>query len=506
MQKYVVTLLVAVLLFFSACDRNTVKPELSELSSSSTDTPFVVPVFTTSSQEEATPESSVGIAPIMDGSSTMIESSTVSNVLSSSQSLNRGVSVIIDLPFSNNTHTMTSSMVPMSSDNMVPPVSQSSNVSSQSSIGNSSSVADLSSEGSISSSSSSESISSVISNSSGVSSSSQSVYSSSSSSIELKTFVFYADKFAGSDEFTALGHSTTWDSCSQVISNDASQGDSSVVHTMTKGGHAYVFDETKDFSNFSGGYLHLQIKTTSDAIIKLEWATHSKDSVFLRSYADLTDEWEKVVIPIDSFNGIDMSVLREAFAIIDVNGEREGIVAIDDIYYSTHGVSTYKNRVENRGYFAIEREPLEILTDSWYGTNFIDSIGRPKFWGNIEPYYTADRSDGERSIAFRIHKGGGYAMLFYAPKDMSYYEGGSLVLDVKSTTTLKTIQLEWDCGGSICVAWVLLDSYRTLNNIWETVSIPLSHFRGIDLRRMMVPFGTHNGGGTVYIDNVRWVK
>ncbi|MGL1936640.1 MAG: putative glycoside hydrolase [Fibrobacterales bacterium] len=487
MYNYLITPVLVTLFMLSACDRNVVKPELGETDDSAV-----------SSQAVAAQVSSSTILPDAGLSSTVVDLGGATHTSSSSQIVYPGVSIDIKSGSSSSVVQVSSATGSMSSVAVTSSNNQSSVATQVSSNVSSSSV--------MVSSSVIKALSSSVITPDGVSSSSS---SHSSSSMGPEIFVFYADKLGGSDEFTAIGHSFAWDNAPHVLSGDAPQGDSCVIHTIDWGGRAYKLNQKHDFSQFNGGYLHFQIKTASNAKIKLEWGREGKDSLYLREYADLTNEWEKVVIPLDSFKGINLKVLREAFAISYHREFTNGEIALDDIYFSTHGTATYKHRAKNEAMFSIERDTLQLITDNWYGTDSMDSISRPEFLGDIEANYSSNQ--GERSIGFTINHsiggGGGYSMSYHTPKDLSYYSGGSLVFDVKTAFPEKAIKLEWGTCGEKCSTWVDLRNYITQGNKWETITIPLNDFSGIDLQRMKVPFGIQNGpSGTVYIKNVRWVK
>ncbi|ACL69181.1 carboxypeptidase regulatory-like domain-containing protein [Halothermothrix orenii] len=129
---------------------------------------------------------------------------------------------------------------------------------------------------------------------------------------------------------------------------------------------------------------------------------------------------------------------------------------------------------------------------------------------------TTEITEGDSSIkvTYPGDNWGGIYVEISTPVDLSSYDGGNLVFDIKLPTTIKDIgvKLEGPKGTGVQVQ---LANYTGTDagNGWMTYTIPLSDL-GIDLTQVAVGFGLWNptdgtaldawAGGDVYIDNVRF--
>lgn len=102
---------------------------------------------------------------------------------------------------------------------------------------------------------------------------------------------------------------------------------------------------------------------------------------------------------------------------------------------------------------------------------------------------------------------------FMEPIDLSMFTGGSLKFDIKTTKDVM-VAMKWGNplpNGSMPGADVTMRELGVpLDGQWHSVSIPLSNFRGIDLKKMKVPVSFSSAPGCVrfsfIVDNVRWEK
>ncbi|MGL1936641.1 MAG: hypothetical protein OCD01_16540 [Fibrobacterales bacterium] len=469
MYQYLLSFILVALIVLSACDRNIVKPKLDDSDSTTGDLQNVQPQNTVSSQ-----------AVVVQGSSSSVG---LPGTSVSSATIEAGSSSHNDSTVSSNSGDISSSM---------PSVSSSAGTS-------------LSSELAATVSSSENALSSSVSSSAihlPESSSSELSVSSSSVAPVLKTFQFYAEQSEGTDEFKQIGRFERWGDNEKKAGPDAAEGNKSIKFEFTDGGWASVFDSQQDFRQFDKGYLHFDIKTTTNAAIKIEWDDDANDSKTLFDYTGLSGDWEHVVIPLDSFHGINLEQLREPFALIYLNGGKREKIVIDNIYYSTQGTSTYR-----------DRGGLVIMTDDYNGSDYFNALGKAGNWGALDLNdirYSSDRTEGEKSIALTPGEGG-YTLAYDSPTDLREWAQGKLVFDVKTEHNY-AIKIEWgDINHKTETAYIGLDQYVRADNHWQTAVIPFDHFAnefggGIQFDEIKIPFGLHKGEGTVLIDNIRWVK
>ncbi len=460
------------------------------------------PDSTAGDLQDVQPQSTVSSqTAVVQGPSSSIVSSVSSTTIeasSSSQNESTGISVSSDLHLSSNGGDISS---------FIASVSSSVNISSSSE-----SVA-LSQGGTVITSSATTVSSAIIVLSSSILpssseillpdlSSSERTVSSSSTVQELKTFQFYSEQFDGTDEFQRKGRFVRWGNNNIVTSHDAVEGNKSIALEFESGGWACVFDSQKNFKQFNSGYLHFDIKSKTNAAIKLEWDNGSYESKVLFDYAELNGDWEHVVIPLDSFNGINLEQLKEPFALIYLNGGKKEKIVIDNIYYSTQGTSTYRNR-----------GGLVFMTDNYDGSDYFKTLGKADNWGSLkleDILYSPDRTEGERSIVLTPGDGG-FMLAYHSPTDLREWAQGKLVFDVKTEHNY-AIKIEWGhMNHKTETAYIDLDRYVRADNHWQTAIIPFDHLvntfgDGIDFNEIRIPFGLHNGEGTVLIDNIRWVK
>lgn len=136
---------------------------------------------------------------------------------------------------------------------------------------------------------------------------------------------------------------------------------------------------------------------------------------------------------------------------------------------------------------------------------------------------TGEMSEGMKGLKCTVGVGGGWWLQFGSDavaglsdcdvmkaKDMSGFAGGTLKFDVKTPKDMM-IAVKWGDGTPLPYSDVTLRELGIpCDGKWHSVSIPLSRFSGIDLKKIKVPASFSAAPGcinfTYYIDNVRWEK
>ncbi|MHB9155440.1 MAG: hypothetical protein ACYC5N_07085 [Endomicrobiales bacterium] len=136
---------------------------------------------------------------------------------------------------------------------------------------------------------------------------------------------------------------------------------------------------------------------------------------------------------------------------------------------------------------------------------------------------SGEKSEGIKSLQCDVRVGGGWWIQFgsdalpglgkndvMAAKDMSSFANGALKFDVKSPKDV-LIEVKWGEGEPLPGAYFTLRELGIpCDGQWHQVSIPLSRFPGIDLRKIKVPASFSAAPGSIYftyyVDNVRWEK
>lgn len=132
-------------------------------------------------------------------------------------------------------------------------------------------------------------------------------------------------------------------------------------------------------------------------------------------------------------------------------------------------------------------------------------------------------SEGMKSLKCTVGISGGWWLQFGSDdqqgltvkdvmksKDLSAFASGTLNFDVKTTKDV-LIAIKWGDSEPLSSAYFTLRELGIPHdNQWHAVSIPISRFPGIDLRKVKVPASFSAAPGcinfTYYVDNVRWEK
>ncbi len=404
--------------------------------------------------------------------------------------------------------TIQSSVVENISSN--PAASTSSSLTLNTSI-SSSTLLTLSSSSTLLPSSSLPLTSSTIHQSSPMSSAHLSSSTQTSSTIELSSnetqreLTIYRDAQEGSPEFQQIGTQIFWGNWTVEMSNDVTEGDSSMALTLPGGGMIFLYDTLQDLSHLTGASLCFDIKAFADVAIKVEWQDTLYAFAFLKNYAELNLTWEHVVIPLDSFENIDLSAINTLFGIHNASNK----VLIDNIYISRKETSTFipGSTSLDTAYTAITEDPYYILTDDFNGTSAFQNIGVPFTSGYQDLHYSSDAPPLTSQSISVLTDNANFGLKFHSLKDLSYFTEGFLIFDLKATKSAQ-IRIGYNdyYSGHVSIRKMqyFLYDYAILNGEWETVYLPLSDTINIDLDSAIIPFEIENGYGSALIANIRY--
>jgi hypothetical protein len=115
-----------------------------------------------------------------------------------------------------------------------------------------------------------------------------------------------------------------------------------------------------------------------------------------------------------------------------------------------------------------------------------------------------EKSVGSSSLKIAYSGDGGIFFAVPAGVDLSGYTALKFSIKADATAELKLESNGGSNGGGQDGILQLSDiTGLNLDNTWQEVSVPLSDLTGLDLTKVTVLFGLHNGTGSVWLDDIR---
>jgi hypothetical protein len=290
-------------------------------------------------------------------------------------------------------------------------------------------------------------------------------------------------------------------------------------------GHLFLSESniTRDFSEFSNGYLIFDIKPLSYGNIAQELiiAIHC---VFPCSSADYNlgrpalNRWTQIKVPVATLleawvdiegedRALDISKVFTGFNIFATKDNQQGVhIQLDNIHWK-------KSHLDNQSIIFDESlEPVFGGFGSW--DNLIDNN---QFVGNGENHVTwsvIDVATNEHnnvidvqfnqtdvSGVFYIYADGYPATTI----DYSVYSDGILVFDLNVISYADTSGLSVELVGKVEIP-------KQTTNVWKTIRIPISDFINVGLDvtevgiglNILPQWGENQAGVHFQLDNIRW--
>jgi hypothetical protein len=228
----------------------------------------------------------------------------------------------------------------------------------------------------------------------------------------------------------------------------------------------------------------------------------------------LTTEWQQVVVPLDDFFGIDKSNLFSLTILFEE--PQRGTIFIDEIKFSKEVFIDRQKEIEKQGFLLLDNFDHSDLNNLGLKTHTYKRL--PSY---CKTQRTTDVFYGEegKSLKLEYHRDysgwcGYYSLLNYAETeffDLSQFKNLSFMVKGERGGEMFTVGLADEdyllVGDALKIEEIsqYLPS-GTVTTKWQEVTIPLSDFEGLDLKRIasfVIDFPEIQDG-IIYIDLIKF--
>jgi len=273
-----------------------------------------------------------------------------------------------------------------------------------------------------------------------------------------------------------------------------------------------------DLSNYSGGYIHFKLRTSSDhnfwigvgatddTEAKINFINGSDPYGFVRD-----DQWHTVSIPVSDLTaqGVNLSSAGNVFML-----GGEGILSdilVDDVYYSvseTPLTNTNLNPDRNLDVqlpeFKVEADFYGIFTENPNVPEklLIDDVdGHIYIWDNTMNATSTTSYDGEEFLSFSSAGSAGwwgFGIHDDNAHDLTHFANGTLSFSVK-TISQQDFKLEIKGAGGTGALYHFIAGQDPVgfqrDGEWHRVIVPVSELtaQGLDLSAVGIPFAASGG-------------